>query len=137
MWCDSSASRLVRSPGHSGGEFGKQQPSAIRPTKARSERLATESAHRPDGELAPAARRLISADLHRGTCVAAAVGASDGGTQVARRGPRFLVATHSPIIMAYPQALIYWCSEMRVGPVAHEGTEYDRVTKAFLSGPAK
>jgi predicted ATPase len=52
---------------------------------------------------------------------------------LARRGSQFLIATHSPIIMAYPQSLIYWFSETGIAPVACEETEHYKVTKAFLS----
>ena len=53
---------------------------------------------------------------------------------VFRRGAsRIPHATHSPIIMAYPQALIYWFSEAGIRPVAYEETEHYKVTKAFLS----
>jgi predicted ATPase len=50
-----------------------------------------------------------------------------------QRGSQFLIATHSPIIMAYPQSLIYWFSEEGIKPVAYEDTEHYKVTKAFLS----
>ncbi len=48
-------------------------------------------------------------------------------------GALLLIATHSPIIMAYPAALIYWLSETRIAPVAYGDTEHYKVTKAFLS----
>lgn len=52
---------------------------------------------------------------------------------VERRRSQFLVATHSPILMAYPGATIYRLGQdggMR--PVAYEETDHFRVTKDFL-----
>jgi predicted ATPase len=46
---------------------------------------------------------------------------------------QFLIATHSPIIMTYLQALIYWFTAGGVEPVAYEKTEHYRVTKALVA----
>ena len=50
-------------------------------------------------------------------------------------GAQFLVATHSPILLAFPGALIYEMTED--GPVrtAYEDTDHYRVTRAFLDAP--
>ncbi|MDH3241773.1 MAG: AAA family ATPase, partial [Alphaproteobacteria bacterium] len=45
---------------------------------------------------------------------------------------QFIIATHSPIIMAYPGATIYSLSEDGIDPVAYEETEHYRVAKTFL-----
>jgi predicted ATPase len=47
-------------------------------------------------------------------------------------GSQFIIATHSPILMAYPDALIYRFSEMGIEPVAYEQTEHYQITKLFL-----
>jgi len=44
----------------------------------------------------------------------------------------FLAATHSPIIMAYPEATIYEFSAAGIREVAYHDTEHYRVTRAFL-----
>jgi predicted ATPase len=49
-----------------------------------------------------------------------------------RQGSQFIIATHSPILMAYPDACIYRCSEEGVAPIAYEDTEHFRVTRDFL-----
>jgi predicted ATPase len=52
---------------------------------------------------------------------------------VERRGSQFLVATHSPILMAYPGATIYHLGDgggMR--RVAYEETDHYQITKDFL-----
>lgn len=46
---------------------------------------------------------------------------------------QFIIATHSPILMAYPNAKIYQFSESGIRQVSYEETEHFRVTKDFLS----
>ncbi len=50
---------------------------------------------------------------------------------------QFIIATHSPILMAYPNAIIYECGEHGIRPVAYEDTEHYRVTRDFLANPAR
>jgi predicted ATPase len=50
---------------------------------------------------------------------------------------QFIIATHSPILMAYPHADIYQIDETGLVPTAYEDTEHFRVTKAFLGNPAR
>jgi len=50
---------------------------------------------------------------------------------------QFIIATHSPILMAYPDALIYECGERGIHPIAYEDTEHYRVTHDFLANPAR
>jgi predicted ATPase len=46
---------------------------------------------------------------------------------------QFVIATHSPILMAYPEAWIYEISSIGINRVAYEDTEHYRITKTFLS----
>lgn len=46
---------------------------------------------------------------------------------------QFIIATHSPIIMAYPDALIYELSD-GIHPVSYEETGHYQITKAFING---
>jgi predicted ATPase len=55
--------------------------------------------------------------------------------ELVQREAQFIIATHSPIIMAYPNALIYEFSSSGVRPVAYRDTEHYRVTHAFLNRP--
>lgn len=48
-------------------------------------------------------------------------------------GSQFIIATHSPIIMAYPNAWIYTFSESQIKRVKYEDTEHYKVTKAFMN----
>jgi len=57
--------------------------------------------------------------------------------QHCQAGSQFLIATHSPIIMAYPQAWIYVLGTE--GPIRTEytDTEHYRITRAFLTRTEK
>jgi predicted ATPase len=53
---------------------------------------------------------------------------------VQQRGSQFVVATHSPILMAYPRATIYQLSvEDGIQTVAYEDTEHFKLTRDFLN----
>ena len=45
---------------------------------------------------------------------------------------QFIMATHSPILMAYPDAQIYHCDADGVKKIAYEETEHFRITREFL-----
>jgi predicted ATPase len=53
------------------------------------------------------------------------------------RGAQFVIATHSPIIMAYPDALIYRLDGNGIREVAYKETEHFKVTREFLSNPER
>jgi predicted ATPase len=53
------------------------------------------------------------------------------------RGGQFVIATHSPIIMAYPHARIYLLDGEGVREVAYTDTEHYLVTLGFLSSPKR
>ncbi|MEJ8857909.1 AAA family ATPase [Variovorax robiniae] len=50
---------------------------------------------------------------------------------------QFIIATHSPILMAYPNAWIYQCGHEGISRVAYEDTEHFQVTRDFLSNPQR
>lgn len=54
-----------------------------------------------------------------------------------RRGGQFVIATHSPIILAYPDALIYQLDARGVREVAYTDTEHYLLTRGFLSNPRR
>ena len=49
----------------------------------------------------------------------------------------FIIATHSPILMAYPDACIYELSEAGISEVAYTDTEHYAITRSFLNNPEK
>jgi predicted ATPase len=46
---------------------------------------------------------------------------------------QFIIATHSPILMAYPNAKIVLLDEKGISEVAYEDTEHYTVTRNFLN----
>ena len=50
---------------------------------------------------------------------------------------QFIIATHSPILMAYPEAFIYQFSAAGIERIAYEETEHYRVTRNFLANPRR
>lgn len=53
--------------------------------------------------------------------------------QLVKRRGQMVIATHSPILLAYPNAAIYLLDEAGVRPVAYEETEHYQLTKLFLN----
>jgi len=52
-------------------------------------------------------------------------------------GCQFVVATHSPILMAIPDSQILLFDEGNIRPIEYNDVEHVRITKAFLSNPDK
>ena len=49
---------------------------------------------------------------------------------------QFIIATHSPLLLAFPGAVIYQFSENRIEQVAYEDLEHVTLTRDFLNDPA-
>ena len=71
----------------------------------------------PEAALSPARQIEAMARLH----------------ELVLKGSQFIVATHSPILMAYPDVLILHCGASGVHPIAYEDTEHFRITRDFLN----
>jgi predicted ATPase len=56
---------------------------------------------------------------------------------VEERASQFVIATHSPILMAYPKALIYRLGPNAIERVAYEDTEHYSITRDFLNSPER
>lgn len=50
---------------------------------------------------------------------------------------QLIIATHSPILLAYPGAEIYQINHGDLVLTRHEETEHYQITKAFLNNPEK
>jgi predicted ATPase len=48
---------------------------------------------------------------------------------------QLIIATHSPILLAYPNADILLLDENGISPIAYEDTDHYRITKSFLDNP--
>jgi predicted ATPase len=53
-----------------------------------------------------------------------------------KQGCQFIVATHSPLLMAIPEATILLAENGRLQPVAWDDLEHVRVTRSFMRDPA-
>jgi predicted ATPase len=48
---------------------------------------------------------------------------------------QFIIATHSPILLAYPNATIYSCDSETLTPINYTDTLHYQITKTFLDNP--
>ena len=71
----------------------------------------------PEAALSPSKLLVLLAEMHR----------------LVEAGSQFVIATHSPILMAYPGAQLYEISSVR--PVAYQETEHYQLTRQFLNHP--
>ncbi|HYM86011.1 MAG TPA: AAA family ATPase [Pseudoxanthomonas sp.] len=55
--------------------------------------------------------------------------------QLVRKNSQFIIATHSPIIMAYPDAQIHQLTSDGLMPIAYQQTEHYRASRDFLDRP--
>lgn len=53
--------------------------------------------------------------------------------EMVRQGAQFVIATHSPILLGFPGAVIYSCDELPMRAVAFEDLEHVVLTRAFLN----
>lgn len=74
----------------------------------------------PEAALSPARQMAMLTRMH----------------ELVRDGSQFIIATHSPILMAYPDALIYQIKE-GLEQVNYEETEHFQVMHSFLNNPQK
>lgn len=73
----------------------------------------------PEAALSPSRQLTLLAEMH----------------QLVQRDSQFIIATHSPILMAYPGASILLFSEEGICPVAYRETEHYQLTRRFLEDP--
>lgn len=57
--------------------------------------------------------------------------------QYCKQGSQFVIATHSPIIMSYPESCIYLLAEDGVRQLPYVETDHYQVTRGFLSNPKR
>lgn len=70
----------------------------------------------PEAALSPQRQLAILARIH----------------DLVRDSSQFIIATHSPILMAYPDSTIYECGPDGIREIAYEDTEHYQVTRDFL-----
>ncbi len=75
----------------------------------------------PESALSPSRQLTFLAGLH----------------DLVQRNSQLIIATHSPIIMAYPNAKILCFTETGIEEVDYEDTDHYKVTKAFMTRTEK
>ena len=75
----------------------------------------------PEAALSPQRQLTVLARIHELAC----------------QESQFVIATHSPILLALPQATIYECSDRGLMAVRYEDTQHYRVSRAFLEAPER
>ena len=56
---------------------------------------------------------------------------------LARENSQFIIATHSPILMAFPGAEILSCDGGKITPIAYDEIEHVAITRTFLQNPQR
>ena len=57
--------------------------------------------------------------------------------QLVQSRSQFIIATHSPIVMAYPNAWLYQITSEGLARIDYERTEHFIVAKRFLNDPKR
>jgi len=58
--------------------------------------------------------------------------------ELTRKGAaQFMIATHSPILLAFPGATILSFDEDGINPIAYQDTDHYRITRGFLEAPER
>ena len=52
--------------------------------------------------------------------------------ELVEQGSQFLIATHAPLVLAYPGATIYQLDDQGIRPVEYDQTEHVQLTRDFL-----
>lgn len=57
--------------------------------------------------------------------------------ELVKKNSQFIIATHSPILMTFPNAQILEFSKDGIKEIAYQDTEHFQITKSFLENPEK
>lgn len=75
----------------------------------------------PEAALSPSRQLTLLGELHR----------------LVKQDSQFIIATHAPILMAYPGAKIYLLNEEGIRETAYRETEHYQLTRRFLENPER
>ncbi len=57
--------------------------------------------------------------------------------RLVKNNSQFIIATHSPVLMAFPGAEVLYLSENGIKTVSYKDTEHYQTTRRFLENPEK
>lgn len=75
----------------------------------------------PEAALSPMKLLTLMAEIHR----------------LVKDNSQFIIATHSPVLMAFPNALIYEITEGGIKKTNYKDTEHYQITRSFLENPER
>lgn len=75
----------------------------------------------PEAALSPARQMALVSRIH----------------DLIEKDSQFIIATHSPIVMAYPDSIIYELNNDKLKRVKYEDTETYQIMKSFINNPKK
>lgn len=75
----------------------------------------------PEAALSPSRQMTLLACMH----------------SLVQKQSQFIIATHSPILMAYPDAQILLLSDDGLQPIGYKQTEHYQITRSFLENPER
>ncbi len=75
----------------------------------------------PEAALSPARQLTLLAAIHR----------------LVENRSQLVIATHSPILLSYPNAVIYLLNGEGIQPVRYEDTEHYQIMKSFMDNPKR
>lgn len=75
----------------------------------------------PEAALSPSRQMTLLARMH----------------SLVQKQSQFIIATHSPILMAYPDAQILLLSDDGLQPIGYKQTEHYQITRSFLENPER
>lgn len=75
----------------------------------------------PEAALSPSRQMTLLIEMH----------------QLVKKNSQFIIATHSPILLSYPGALIYEIKDEEIRQVQYQECEHVQITKEFLNNPDK
>lgn len=75
----------------------------------------------PEAALSPMRLLTLIAEMHR----------------LVKKNSQFIIATHSPILMAFPNAEVWEFTQDGIEKVDYKNTEHYQITKSFLENPEK
>jgi predicted ATPase len=58
-------------------------------------------------------------------------------SEMVAQDAQFIIATHSPILLAFPGATIYSCDAVPLAPVAYDELDHVTITRDFLNAPER
>ena len=57
--------------------------------------------------------------------------------ELIQKESQFIISTHSPLLMMFPDAEVFQCTQDGIKPVQYQDTEHYQITRMFMDDPAR